>query len=258
MSHPVAVVTGGYQGLGLAANYALASRNFNIAFIDIHPSNDITQEIIKKLQTFGVKAKYYQLDIADVSSHSDVLSAIEKDFGAIHCLLNNAGIAARPLKDILEIDEAAFDLSMSVNLRGTFFLSQAVARRMIAQGKSSHYRSIIFITSIAAQLVSTDRAQYNISKAALSMVAANLAVRLGSEGIAVHEIRPGFIKTAMTASAGSEIIDAWIADGRVPIPRWGEPEDVGKAVAALASGDIPYMTGQPLWIAGGLNIPQAT
>lgn len=258
MHHPVALVTGGYQGLGLASSYALAARQFDIALVDIHLPNDSTQEIIDKLQNFGIKAKYYQLDIANIKRHSEVLNSIEGDFGAIHCLLNNAGIAARPLKDVLEIDEAAFDVSMNVNLRGTFFLSQAVARRMIAQDTHSHYRSIIFVTSIAAQLISTDRAQYNISKAALSMVAQNLAVRLGPEGIAVHEIRPGFIKTAMTASAGSDVIDEWINNGRVPIPRWGQPEDVGMAVAALASGDFPYMTGQPLWVAGGLNIPQAT
>ena len=123
--------------------------------------------------------------------------------------------------------------------------------------KTGSYSSIIIVSSIAAEMVNTLRTQYCVTKSALSMVTKLFAHRLGAHGIYVHEIRPGFMDTAMIASAGNTPVDEWIADGRVPIPRWGQPDDVGVAIATLAAGDMPYMTGQPLWIAGGLNLSPA-
>lgn len=258
---PVAIVTGGRQGLGRAAVESLAARGFDIAVVDLHEADQPIEALVADVARQGRTARYYRLDIADIASHADLVDAVWADFGRIDCLHNNAGVAARPLTDILDLGPEAFDRAIEVNLRGTFFLSQAVARRMVADESRRHdgvYRSILLVSSIAAELVSTDRSQYCISKAGVSMLAKLLGVRLGREGIAVHEIRPGFIRSAMTASAPTSVIDEWIADGRVPVPRWGTPEDVGAAVASLAAGDLPYMTGQPFWIAGGLNIPQAT
>lgn len=259
--HPVAVVTGGRQGLGLAAVKGLAARGFHVAVVDLPPADDESDRLLAELDSSGSRGRYYQLDISDIDRHSEVIDQILSDFGRLDCLHNNAGIAARPLTDILDLTPEAFDRAVEVNLRGTFFLTQEVARRMIADEDRHHdgiYRCIINVSSIAAELVSPDRSQYNITKAGLSMLTKILAYRLGPENIAVHELRPGFMRTAMTASAGSPEIDAALADGRVPLSRWGTPEDIGTAVGTLASGDLPYMTGQPLWIAGGLNITKAT
>lgn len=252
---PVAIVTGGLQGLGLGIVLAMLDEGFDIAIIDL-PDSPPLPEPVSSTPDRAKRCRYYRMDIADIHRHDEILSAIHADFGRMDCLVNNAGIAARPLTDILEIDETAFDKSIDINLKGTFFLTQRFAKKLAAAGASSHdvYRSIIIITSIAAELVSTDRSQYCITKCALSMVTKLFAARLASEGVHVHEIRPGFMQTPMTASAGSDTIEQLLENGLVPIPRWGQPEDVGRAVSALATGRLPYMTGQPIWIAGGLNI----
>jgi 3-oxoacyl-[acyl-carrier protein] reductase len=260
LHRPVAIVTGGLQGLGLGIAKQLASDGFDIAVVDLSKDVESCTEKLTTLQDNGAQYRYYSLDISAIEDHASVLNNINADFGRIDCLVNNAGIAARPLTDILNLGPEAFDRSLDVNLRGTFFLSQAFANLLIKTGQtgSDVYRSIVIITSIAAEMVSTDRAQYCISKAALSMVSKLMAARLAQHQIHVHEVRPGFMQTDMTASAGKSVIDEWMADGRVPLARWGQPADVGHAVSSLASGHMPYMTGQPIWIAGGLNISRAT
>lgn len=260
---PVAVVTGGRQGLGRGAAVHLARKGFDVAIADLPALQDDVAigELLATLRETGAKAEYYQLDIADLGAHAAFVDQVWADFGRLDCLHNNAGIAARPLVDVLDLEPEAFDRASDINLRGTFFLSQAVAKSMLADPSrltDGVYRSILFVTSIAAELVSTDRSQYCITKAAVSMASEVFATRLGPEGIHVHEIRPGFMRTEMTASASTAPIDKKMEDGSVPLGRWGSTNDVGQAVATLASGDLPYMTGQPLWIAGGLNIAQAT
>lgn len=253
---PVAVVTGGHQGLGLGACRALGAEGFDIALVDLPREPDAA--VLDSITAEGATVRYYQLDISELDRHAETVRAIHEDFGRLDCLVNNAGIAARPLVDILELGPAAFDLSVSVNLRGTFFLTQAFARELIAaETRPEAYRSIIIVSSIAAELVNTERAQYNVTKSALAMVAKLYAVRLAEYGIHVHDVRPGLIATAMTASAGNSVADDWIDGGRVPLGRWGQKEDVGRAIATLAAGRLPYLTGQPLWISGGIEIPQA-
>ncbi len=260
LSRPVAIVTGGLRGLGLATAQQLARDGFDLALSDLAEPGADSNATLATLTEHGSRARYYRLNIADLTQHAPTLAQIQEDLGSLSCLVNNAGIAARPLTDVMDLSPQAFDQSMDVNLRGTFFLTQAFARLLLADGNPAPevYRSIIIVTSIAAELVSTDRAQYCISKSALSMVTRVFATRLASAGIHVHEVRPGFIRTDMTASAGSEVIDQWIAQGRVPVPRWGQPEDVGRAISTLACGQLPYTTGQPFWVAGGLNIMRAT
>lgn len=248
---PVAIVTGGFQGLGLGAVHALAAEGFEVAVLDLREPDEVPSDL------FPAGSRYYRLDIADVDAHDLVLDQIVADFGRIDCLVNNAGIAARPLTDILELEPELFDRSVDINLRGTFFLTQKFANRLIAQGTGEHYASIITISSIAAELVNTQRAQYCITKAGLSMVNKLYAQRLAPLGIACHEVRPGFMHTTMLATVGQTVVDEWIEDGRVPIPRWGNPDDVGMTVATLAAGRMPYATGQAYWVAGGLNIPPA-
>ncbi len=258
ISRPTAIVTGGKQGLGLGTALALADRGFNIVIVDLEPASEIDPGVFNAIKLKGVEFEYYQLDIADLSAHDSLLESVQHRFGRLDCLVNNAGIAARPLTDVLDLSPEAFDRAVDINLRGTFFLTQAFANRLLASPTIDNaYRSIIIVSSIAAEMVNIDRAQYCVTKSALSMVTKLFAQRLGREGIFVHEIRPGFMQTAMIASAGKTPVDEWIADGRVPVPRWGQPEDVGVAIATLASGDMPYMTGQPLWVAGGLNLSPA-
>lgn len=257
----VAIVTGGLRGLGLGIATQMARDGFDIAVIDLPPPSPETDAALAPLSEAGARARYYQLDIADLENHGPTLARIQQDFGPqspLTCLVNNAGIAARPLTDLLDLSPEAFDRSMDINLRGTFFLTQAFSNLLLKQEPGRHYRSIVFITSIAAEMISPDRAQYCVSKAALSATTRLFAARLAGAGIAVHEVRPGFMRTDMTASAGSEVIDQWIAQGRVPMPRWGTPGDVGQAVSTLAQGLMPYSTGQSFWIAGGLNIMRAT
>jgi 3-oxoacyl-[acyl-carrier protein] reductase len=252
---PVAIVTGGHQGLGLGAAVELSKEGFDIALVDLHQEAD--PEVLAAIPA-GV-ARYYQLDISDLDRHRPLLDQVRADFGRLDCLVNNAGIAARPLTDILELSSEAFDRSVDINLRGTFFLTQAFANLLLEDEsvpKDDSYKSVVIVSSIAAELVSVDRAQYQVTKSALSMVSKLFALRLARHGIHVHEIRPGLIATAMTASSGSSAADEWVSNGRVPIPRWGQKEDVGQAIATVASGRLPYMTGQPIWVAGGLNIQQ--
>lgn len=258
-SRPVALVTGSAQGLGLAAAQELAKEGFDVVLSDIHAESDIKPGILEGLRALGAQTMYFQLDVSDLDAHQGVLEAIAEKFGRLDTLVNNAGIAARPLTDILELSPEAFDRSMDINLRGAFFLSQAFANLLLTRGWTTEerYLSIINVSSIAAEMVNTDRAQYCVTKAGLSMTTKLFALRLAKENIQVHEVRPGFMQTAMMATVGHTVVDDWIEQGRVPIPRWGQPEDVGRAIATLAAGRMPYMTGQPVWIAGGLNIPPA-
>ena len=259
-TRPVAIVTGGLRGLGHAIAKQMASDGFDLAILDLSPEGPDSEAALVPLAQRGARCKYYVIDISDLSTHDATLKKIRSELGAPACLVNNAGIAARPLTDILDLGAEAFDRSIDVNLRGTFFLTQAFSKMALDASlpQSNSYRSIVIVTSIAAEMISTDRAQYCVSKAGLSMVTRLFAARLAAHGIYVHEVRPGFIHTHMTASAGSEVIDQWIAQGRVPVPRWGEPEDVGSVVSTLASGRVPYTTGQAFWVAGGLNLVRAT
>lgn len=253
VGRPVAVVTGGCQGLGLAAASALATAGFDVGILDIQPLSD---DAAKELAARGARFTSAIFDLADLAGHEAAIDRIEDELGPIDCLVDNAGIAARPLTDILDLGVEAFDRAVDVNLRGTFFFTQAVARRMVAR-TSEAYRSVIIVTSIAAELANTDRSQYCVTKAGLSMTAKLFAVRLAGAGIHVHEVRPGLITTAMTASSGSTKGDQSITSGKVPIARWGRPDDVGQTIATLASGALPYSTGAAIWVAGGLQIQTA-
>lgn len=253
-SKPIALVTGARQGLGRSIALNLANSGFDIVIMDLQ-HDEVADEAISQIKKTGARVSFIAGDLADIDKHDTILNEAWSAFGPISCLVNNAGIAARPLCDVLDLGAQAFDQNLNINLRGTFFLSQNVARRMLADPASDIYRSILFITSIAAEFVSNDRAQYCISKSALSMVAKQFAVRLAKDNIHVHEIRPGFIETEMTGSADTSPIDAYIADGAVPLRRWGAPSDVGKLCSTLATGTLPYLTGQPIYVDGGFHLP---
>lgn len=253
----IALVTGGSRGIGLGIAEKLAAEGWDLVINGVRPE-DAAAESLARLRTAGGRVGYARGDICVAEDRNAVLRAA-REFagGSINLLVNNAGVAPAVRADLLETSEESYDRVVDTNLRGTFFLTQAFAREMVAARKSdTGFRAaIINITSISATVVSINRGEYCIAKAGLSMLTQLFAARLGSEGIPVYEVRPGIIKTDMTAGV-TEKYDRLIADGLCVQPRWGMPSDVGRAVAALARGDFAYSTGSVLLIDGGLGIPR--
>lgn len=250
---PVALVTGARQGLGRSAALQLADAGFNLVVIDLAAEAEV---LLAELRERGAEAAYLTGDIADLDRMDALVDSAWKAFGRIDCLVNNAGIAQRPLTDVLDITPEQYDRVMDINLRGTFFLTQAVAKRM-CDAPAEAFRSIVMISSIAARMVNLERSPYHLSKAGVSMLTELFALRLAEAGIAVYEVRPGYMLTEMTQSAVPAVLDAAITEGRVPERRWGSPDDIGRAVTTLATGGLSYATGQALWIDGGLHINRA-
>ena len=249
-ARPLAIVTGGRRGIGLAVAKALATAGFDIAVTGLEPGGDPD---IAELAGLGADAAYFQADLADVDGHQATAAAIYARFGPIHCLVNNAGMGAVVRGDFLDLAPENFDAIMATNLRGTLFFTQAVVRTMLADGGTPSPRSIVNITSVSASMSSPERLDYCISKAGLSAFSQGLALRLAETGIAVFEVRPGIIRTDMTAGVAGKY-DALIEGGLVPMKRWGEPADIGAIVAALASGSFAFATGSVIDADGGLSI----
>jgi NAD(P)-dependent dehydrogenase (short-subunit alcohol dehydrogenase family) len=252
-SRPVALVTGARRGIGSAIALALAGANFDIAITDIVEDDD-ARAAIAALCAAGAEARFIRSDLADTADHARVVSEVVSQCGAIDCLVNNAGVPATARGDLLDLRPEAFDQVLDVNLRGTFFFTQAVARHMTATA-SQNARSIITVSSVSAELASPERGEYCMSKAGLAMLTKLFALRLARDGIPVFEVRPGVIRTPMTAGVGDKY-DRRIADGLVPMGRWGEPGDIGAAVAALASGQFQFATGSVVNLDGGLSLPR--
>ena len=252
MTRPVALITGARRGIGRAIGVALAKIGYDIAFTDI-AEDEAVVEAATLFEANGAKARFFRHDVAAVGSHAGLVADVKAAFGRLDIFVSNAGIGAPIRGDMLEITEESFDLVMDINLRGAAFLSQEVARAMLADRPERP--AIVFITSASTELVSIDRAQYCVSKLGLSMWAKALAVRLAPEGIPVFEVRPGVIRTDMTAKVAAKY-DARIADGLIPAGRWGEGDDVAAAVAALTSGQFAYATGTVINVDGGLLIPR--
>ncbi len=240
MNRPVALVTGARRGIGRAIGMALAGAGYDIAFTDIEV-DAVADEALKAFQQGGSEALFLRHDVADVASHAALIETVLERFGALHCFVSNAGIGSVLRGDMLDLAPENFDRVIGVNLRGAAFLSQVAAKAILSSGGDLP-RSLVFVTSVSADMVSPERADYCVSKAGLSMWAQALAVRLAPEGVPVFEVRPGIIRTAMTAGVAGAY-DEKIAAGLVPARRWGVPEDVGRMVAALASGAFGFATG---------------
>ena len=249
---PVALVTGGRRGIGRAIAEALAACGFDLAVTDIADEAD---EALAALQALGAQAAFFRSDLAEVEAHGATLARVLERFGRVDCLVNNAGMAAVARGDVLDLTPENFDRVMDVNLRGTIFLTQAVARWMLAHPAPEQARTIVHVTSVSAALASPERLDYCISKAGLAMWSRGLALRLAPEGIAVFDVRPGIIRTDMTAGVAAAY-DRRIADGLVPARRWGERQDVASVVAALARGEFAFATGSVIDVDGGLAIPR--
>jgi len=247
-----ALVTGGVRGIGNAACLALANAGFDVAIASLEVATE-ADSILSAISALGQRAVYVQQDIADIALHGPLVQYIYEQLGSIDCLVNNAGVTSFRRDDMLELAPESFDRSVAVNLRGTFFLTQAVAKAMIARPTSKRYRSIITVTSANAEILGLNRADYCMAKAALSMASKLFAARLAKEAIHVFEVRPGIIRTDMTAPA-TERYDQLIERDGVPLNRWGTPEDVGTAIATIAQGGLPFDTGEVLNIGGGLHL----
>jgi len=249
----VAFVTGAGRGIGRGIALALAGQNFDLVVNDLRPGAEI-EETVAALNAAGAQAKTATGDVSDLDAQGDLVERAWSAFGRIDCLVNNAGVSVATRGDLLDVKPESFDRLMNINLRGPFFLTQAVAARMTA-APADGFRSIITISSLNAETLSDDRAEYCISKTGLSMMSKLFALRLAGHGIATYEVRPGVIRTSMTAVA-KEKYDRLFAGGGVPISRWGEPEDVGRAVAALAGGAFRYSTGEVVHVDGGMSLPK--
>jgi NAD(P)-dependent dehydrogenase (short-subunit alcohol dehydrogenase family) len=248
----VAAVTGGGRGIGLGISLALAKEGFALALCGRKEEAEV--ESLSALRA-EADVLYVRADVSEPGDREAFLAAIRERFGRLDVLVNNAGIAPRVRADILEAGEESFDEIIRVNLKGPYFLSQKAANWMIAQRRDDPARmqAIINITSISATVASVNRGDYCLAKAALGMSNQLWAARLAEFGIPVYEVRPGVIKTDMTAGVAAKY-DALIAAGLIPQNRWGLPEDVGKAVAMLARGDLPYSTGQVILVDGGMTL----
>ncbi len=249
-----ALITGGSRGIGLGIAKKLAQAGYDIAINGVRPESGVLN-VLDELRSHGGEVIYCQGNIGDSEDRKNIIQKVRKELGQMNVLVNNAGVAPKERKDVLETTEESFDWVLDINLKGSYFLTQLAANWLVAQKKSDtdFKGSIINISSVSATTVSVNRGEYCISKAGISMVTQLFAVRLGDFDIPVYEIRPGIIKTDMTAGVQAKY-DALFEEGIAVQKRWGTPEDIGKAVASLANGDFPYSTGQVIVVDGGLNI----
>jgi NAD(P)-dependent dehydrogenase (short-subunit alcohol dehydrogenase family) len=251
----VAVVTGGGRGIGRGITVSLAELGFAL-IVNYRSDADAAEGACRDAESRGSpRAIALRADVADLEQGGQLLEETLRLCGRVDLWVNNAGVAPQERLDLLETTPESWDRVVATNLRGPFFLTQRVARAMIDLAASGTVREpqIVFITSISSTFASMSRAEYCIAKAGLSMTAALFAARLATGGVRVFEIRPGLIETDMT-QAVRQAYDARIAAGLVPLARWGTPADVGRAVAAIASGAFPYSTGAILDIDGGLHL----
>jgi len=255
----VALITGASRGIGRGIALELAKLGYDIAGNATRLSSPGKKtgllEVKQKAEDFRVDFLPVPGEISDLRIHEEIVQKVLQRFKTVDVLVNNAGVAPEKREDILQTSPESFDRVWSVNTRGAFFLTQKVARIMMERKlKIPDYRPyIVFISSVSAEFSSPSRAEYCLSKAALSQAARVYADRLAEYGINVYEIRPGIIDTDMTKPV-KEKYDRMIEQGVVPQKRWGTPQDVGKAVAALVQGSFDYSTGAVIEVSGGMNI----
>jgi NAD(P)-dependent dehydrogenase (short-subunit alcohol dehydrogenase family) len=258
----VALVTGGSRGIGRAIVLALGAAGWTVVF-SYHTNAAAAQEVTQALEDIGRTAYAVKADTANAEDREWLVNTALENCGGIDLLVNNAGMGPRQRADLLELGEASYDEVMATNLKGPFFLTQRVARVMVEQvrseavqpqaGQPAFTPKIINIGSLSAYTSSANRGEYCLSKAGMGMLTALFADRLAGDGILVYEVRPGIIATDMTAVV-QEKYDHLIEGGLLPLKRWGRPEDVARAVVALASGALPYSTGEVINVDGGFHL----
>ena len=250
-----AIVTGSSRGIGKGIALSLAAEGWQIV-INYHSNDAAALEAKKEVEALGGTGLVVQADMGDIDTFPALVDAAVAAFGKIDLLVNNAGIGPRQRVDMLQVGVESYDEVMGVNLRGPFFLTQLVANRMIEFIKSGLVAApkIVNINSISAYTSSPARAEYCISKAGMGMMTTLWADRLAEYGINVYEIRPGIIQTDLTSGVKEKYDRLILEEGLTPIRRWGQPEDIGKAVTAIAGGYLPFSTGEVINVDGGFHI----
>jgi NAD(P)-dependent dehydrogenase (short-subunit alcohol dehydrogenase family) len=253
MTGQAALVTGSSRGIGLATAVELAREGFAIAVNGPADDGELAAAL-EKVHAEGMPVVAAPFDVADIGSHDEQLAEIEEAIGPLTTLVNNAGVGVLSRGDLLDVTEESYDRCLEVNAKAMFFLCQAFARRLLARDRDPElFHSIVNVTSANAIAVAVQRGEYCASKAAAAMVSKTFAVRLGAENIAVYDVQPGLINTDMTAP----VIDSYAQrarDGLTLFPRVGQPEDMGRIIASLASGKLPYTTGQVISADAGMLV----
>lgn len=251
---PIALVTGASRGIGRGIAVALGGLGWRVA-VNYAGNAAAAEECVALVHQAGGEALAVQGDIAVAVDRERLAACTAPWGGRIDLLVNNAGIAPSVRADLLDASEESFDRLVNVNLKGPYFLSQLVARRMLAQepDATGSRGQIVIVSSISAYTASTNRGDYCVAKAGLGMMTKLFAARLADLGIRVYEVRPGVIATDMTGPVQAKY-DALIAGGLTPIRRWGLPEDIGRAIAAIARGDLPFSTGEVINVDGGFHL----
>ena len=245
---PIALVTGASRGIGRGIAVELGRLGWHVV-VNYAGNQTAAEEAAQLVREAGGEASIVQGDIGNSDDRERLLRETLAVDGTIDLLVNNAGVAPSVRADLLEAGEESFDRLISINLKGPYVLSQAVARKMVERGSGQ----IINISSISAYTASVNRGDYCISKAGIGMMTALFAARLADHGVRVYEVRPGVIATDMTGAVKDKY-DKLIAEGLSPIKRWGTPEDIGRAVAAIARGDFPFSTGEVINVDGGFHL----
>lgn len=251
----VALITGSARGIGKGIALELAKQNVNIAVNDLK-DDEKAKRATQQCREQGVSAEFFPADISDSADRKELMEGVKEEFGRLDMLVNNAGVSPKERKDILEASEESFDRLMNINLKGPYFLTQLASKWMISQKEEYPERDlfIVNISSMSAYTSSPERGEYCVSKAGISMMTKLYADRLADEGINVYEIRPGIIKTSMTESVTDKYDRLIKEEGITPIKRWGQPEDIGKAVVAIAKGYHLYSTGEVFNLDGGFHL----
>ena len=253
-NRPVALVTGGSRGIGRAIAVRLAREGYAVG-VNYRSNANAAAEVFKEIEQAGGRAIPLQADVTSGADRRGMVDTVLQRFGRLDLLVNNAGITSVGRKDLLEATEESWDTVFATNLKGPFFLAQLAARRMIEliEANTISRGTIINVSSISAYAVSTNRGDYCMAKAAMQMMTWLLADRLAEQRILVYEVCPGVIASDMTAPVKAKY-DRLIEEGLSPLRRWGEPDDVARAVAMLASGALPFSTGERINVDGGFHI----
>ena len=254
ISNRVALITGASRGIGKAITLALAESGLDV-MINFARQHEAAAQVQKEALRFGVRTELLQADISQTADHVRVMESLNEKFGRLDILVNNAGVAPKVREDMLIASEESFDRLTNTNLRGPYFLTQRLSRWMVELRKKlpDYSPVIVNISSVSAYASSPNRADYCLTKAGIAMMTQLYAHRLAEFGIAVFEIRPGSIETDMTAGV-KENYDRLIAEGLTPMPRWGKPADVAKAVVSIVQGSFPFSTGEVFNVDGGFHL----
>jgi 3-oxoacyl-[acyl-carrier protein] reductase len=245
-----AIVTGASRGIGRGIALALAGAGLDVV-VNYASNAGAAADVAAEIEQAGAKAAVVQADVALPADRARLVAEAYAAFGDIDLLVNNAGVAPSVRADLLEASEESFDRVVGINLKGPYFLTQLVANRMIAAGTRGR---VVTITSMSAYTASVNRGDYCVAKAGLSMLTKLYAARLAEHGINVYEVRPGIIATDMTGAVKEKYDRLILDDGITPIRRWGTPDDVGRAVVAIATDLLPFSTGQVIDVDGGFHL----